>query len=295
MELRHLRYFAALAEELHFGRAARRLSITQPPLSASIRALEEELGVRLFERDSKQVTLTPAGAAFYQETLPVLKQVGLASAAARAMAQGHTGFLHVGFTGSMVYRSMPRIVTAFLAESPGVRLKVSELSSFEQADAIRRGHLHGGFFSQPSAPDGLASLALPDDQLVACVPSTHPLACETQVLVSALADEPFVIFSREAAPASYDNIISACTQAGFEPRTRYTARLWFTVVALVANGLGVALVPACIAQSGIAGARFIPLAETTLRSGGFFAWNTEHVTPPLEAFIAHAAGVLDAA
>jgi DNA-binding transcriptional LysR family regulator len=131
--------------------------------------------------------------------------------------------------------------------------------------------------------------------LVACVPEGHRLAQQTTVSVAELADEDFVIFARDAAPASYDNIISACTQAGFEPRTRYTARQWFTVVALVANGLGVALAPSCIAQTGIAGARFVPLQGTVLRSGAFFAWNAEHIVPALDSFIAQVASAVDRA
>lgn len=285
MELRHLRYFVALAEELHFGRAARRLSITQPPLSSSIRALEDELGAKLFERDSKQVVLTAVGKAFLAEAQPILEQVRIASESARAIASGKRGYLEIGFAGSTVYRDMPQIVSTYLKRHGGVEVSLTEMSSVEQCDAILRGHLHAGFFNGLSTPEGLASVPLADDHFVCCLPEPHRLADEAEIELAWLAREPFVTFSRDAAPSNYDNIISLCTQAGFHPLTRYAARQWLTVVALVASGLGVALVPGCVARAGVKGARFVPLKGTAVRNGAFFAWNPERLMPALQAFI----------
>lgn len=286
MELRHLRCFIALAEELHFGRAAQRMSITQPPLSAAIRGLEDELGVRLFERDSKQVRLTPAGREFHAEVQPVLDQVRRASDAARAIASGRQGYLEIGFTGSMAYRGVPQTVSAFAQSHPHVQVILREMSSAEALDALRHGRLHGAFINVPAAPDDLAAVALPDDCFVCCLPAGHPLADEPQIDLRRLAHDPFVMFAREVAPSNHDNVISICTAAGFHPVTRYAARQWLTIAALVANGLGVALVPAFIARSELAGARFVPIAGDAGRTGAFLLWREAPSIPAMEAFVA---------
>ena len=157
MKLHQLRYFAALAEELHFGRAAERLAITQPPLSSGIKELEEELGVRLFERSSKHVALTAAGQAYLAEVRVVLDRVASAAETARAVAAGLRGRLDIGFTGSMVYRDMPRIVRAFGSQAPGIDVNLRELSSAEQVDALLHGQLHAGFINASTVPPRGAS------------------------------------------------------------------------------------------------------------------------------------------
>ena len=285
MELRHLRYFLVLAEELHFGRAAKRLSITQPPLSFTLRSLEDELGVRLFERNSKQVTLTPAGDAFLGEVRPMLDQVRLACDVTRAVGAGRLGHLAVGFTGSMIYRGVPQVVSAFSHQHPGIEVSLREMSSTEQVNALKNGQLHAAFVNAREVPEDLAGQALPEDNFVCCLPTSHPLAKRKTVDLKRLADEPFVMFTREVAPANYDNVIAICANAGFHPKTHFAARQWLTVVALVANGLGVSLVPASIAQTQIAGARFVPIGDKNARSSAFCLWNPERIAPGLNVFI----------
>ena len=285
MELRHLRYFLVLAEELHFGRAAKRLSITQPPLSFTLRSLEDELGVRLFERNSKQVTLTPAGDAFLGEVRPMLDQVRLACDVTRAVGAGRLGHLAVGFTGSMIYRGVPQVVSAFSQLHPGIEVSLREMSSTEQVNALKNGQLHAAFVNAREVPEDLAGQALPEDNFVCCLPTSHPLAKRKTVDLKRLADEPFVMFTREVAPANYDNVIAICANAGFHPKTHFAARQWLTVVALVANGLGVSLVPASIAQTQIAGARFVPIGDKNARSSAFCLWNPERIAPGLNVFI----------
>ena len=285
MELRHLRYFLVLAEELHFGRAAKRLSITQPPLSFTLRSLEDELGVRLFERNSKQVTLTPAGDAFLGEVRPMLDQVRLACDVTRAVGAGRLGHLAVGFTGSMIYRGVPQVVSAFSHQHPGIEVSLREMSSTEQVNALKNGQLHAAFVNAREVPEDLAGQALPEDNFVCCLPTSHPLAKRKTVDLKRLADEPFVMFTREVAPANYDNVIAICANAGFHPKTHFAARQWLTVVALVANGLGVSLVPASIAQTHIAGARFVPIGDKNARSSAFCLWNPERIAPGLNVFI----------
>jgi DNA-binding transcriptional LysR family regulator len=284
MELRHLRYFSVLAQELHFGRAAQRLSITQPPLSSTLRSLEDELGTRLFERNSKQVTLTPAGTAFLNEVGPMLDQVRLACDVARAVGAGQRGHLEIGFTGSMIYRGVPQIATAFSQQHPGIEASLREMSSAEQINALKRGQIHAAFINTHEVPQGLAGHALAEDPFVCCLPENHPLAHRKVVDLKRLANEPFVMFTREVAPANYDNVIAICANAGFHPQTRFAVRQWLTVAALVANGLGVSLVPASIARSKIAGARFVPIGDKAARASAYYLWNPKRMVPGLALF-----------
>jgi len=174
MELRHLRYFVALTEELHFGRAADRLSITQSPLSAAIQALEGELGVQLFERTSKHVRMTPAGAAFLIEVRSILQQVKLAGETAQSIAAGMRGRLDIGFTGSMIYRQVPAIITTFKLQFPSIDVNLREMSTSEQINALSRGELDAGFANSMTIPGGLAGAPLPNDELLCCLPEAHP-------------------------------------------------------------------------------------------------------------------------
>lgn len=295
MKLHLIRYFVVLAEELHFGRAAQRLSITQPPLSSAIKALEEELGVRLLERNSKQVTLTPAGAAYLAQARLVLERLATARDAAQAVAAGMRGRLELGITGSMVYREVPHIVETFGARRPDIEVNLREMSSAEQLEALRHGQLHAGFLNAKAFPAALASLPLADDRLVCCLPEAHPLAREQSIDLKRLADENFVMFARDVAPANYDNVIAVFNRAGIHPRTRHAARQWLTVIAMVAAGLGVALVPASLAQAGMRGARLVPVRGLVPLTVGAMAWRREDAgLAVLASFIEVAREVLSA-
>jgi DNA-binding transcriptional LysR family regulator len=285
MELRHLRYFVALAEELHFGRAALRLAITQPPLSFAIQALEKELEVRLFERDNKRVSLTAAGKAYLIEARAILDHLEHANSTARSIASGKIGRLDIGFTGSMVYRDVPQIVSRFFEQHPKIEVTLRELSSVEQVEGLRHGQLHAGFVNTFSVPEGLDGLALREDSFVCCLPEKHHLADEEEIDLEDIASDPFIMFVRDISPANYDNVIAICRRAGFEPQTRYAARQWLTIVALVANGLGVSLVPASIARSGITGARFVSIRGVRTASAAYLLWNPADKTPALEYFV----------
>lgn len=285
MKLHLLRYFAVLAEELHFGRAAERLAITQPPLSSGIKALEEALDVKLFERTSKHVALTPAGAAYLAEVRVVLDRVAGAGEMARAVAAGRRGRLDIGFTGSMVYRDMPGIVRAFGQRAPGIEVNLREMSSGEQIEALLHRQLHAGFINASAVPAPLQSHPLAQDHFVACLPQGHPLAGDAPVDLRALAQETFVMFSREVAPANHDNVIALFHRAGIHPHTRHATRQWLTVVALVSMRMGVALVPASMAQAAVQGVRFVPIAELNHPTVGVLVWHGEAVSPALQSFL----------
>lgn len=285
MKLHHLRYFAVLAEELHFGRAAQRLSMTQPPLSNAIRALEDSIGARLLERDNKQVRLTAAGAALLQEVGPILDRIANASQLAQAVASGLRGRLDIGVTGSMLYRGAPAIVQRFTQTTPGVELTLHEMSSAEQLQCLQREQLHAGFVNARGVGEPLQALALTEDPFVVCLPDAHRLARTRAVALKRLAQEPFVMFSRDVAPAYHDNVLALFERAGIQPRTVHAARQWLTVMAMVAQGLGIALAPQSLAQSRFHGVRFVKLSGTGVTSPALFVWNPNHLSPALHALV----------
>lgn len=285
MKLHSLRYFAVLAEELHFGRAAERLAITQPPLSGAIKSLEDELGVRLFERDSKHVQLTAAGEAFLAEVNQILERVARAEQVVKAVAVGLRGTLEVGVTGSLVYRDVPAIVQHFGRSVPGVEVMLREMSSAEQVAALLRGQLHAGFLNASAVPPQLTSLPLPSDHFVCCLPAGHPQAQAAEIDLATLAGERFVMFSREVAPANHDNVIAIFSRAGIHPHTVHATRQWLTVIGMIANGLGVSLVPSSLARTQVAGVVFVPLRGEPAHSPALLAWNPLQVSPALASLV----------
>lgn len=285
MKLHFLRYFAVLAEELHFGRAAQRLAITQPPLSNAIKALETELGVRLLSRDSKHVALTPAGEAFLEEVRPILDRVLSASQIAKAVASGMRGRLEIGMTGSVLYRGVPDIVKQFNQAMPGVEVVLREMASADQVQDLLHGQIHAGFLNARTVPPQLDSLGLPEDEFVLCLPSNHSLAKAASIKLSQLADEQFVMFARDVAPANHDNVIAIFNRAGIYPKTVHAGRQWLTLIAMVAHGMGVALVPRSLARTGLAGVTFVRLGGAKIASPALLVWNPAWQSVALERFV----------
>jgi DNA-binding transcriptional LysR family regulator len=269
MELRHLRYFSVLAEELHFGRAASRLAISQPPLSVAIRQLEESIGARLFERNSKEVRLTAAGQAMRVSARKILAQAEEAALEARDAAAGLIGNLRIGFVGAMLYRGLPRALRSFQARYPGVRIKLTEMNSGEQITELMHNGLDLGFVHTSRMPDELESRLLVSEPFVCCLPARHPLARKASVQPADLRDQHFVLFGQGVSPDYHDRILSICAEAGFRPQVRHEARHWLAVVSLVSQGLGVALVPQALRHSALRGAVFRPLAGARARSDAY--------------------------
>lgn len=276
MDLRQLRYFVTLAEEKHFGRAAQRLSLSQPPLSYAIRQLEEELGAALFTRTSRHVALTPAGAALQREAEALLQRAEEARTLVQEIAAGKEGRLRVGFVGSMLYRALPRILGDFQARSPRIELVLRELNSVEQAAALRRDEIDIGFIHARAAPGGLDGFAYHAEPFVACVPAGHAQASRAggrrRLSLIRLQHEAFILFSRDVSPDYYQSIVATCLDAGFLPQVKHEVRHWLSVVSLVAQGMGVALVPRSLARSGLAGAAFLPIREGKVLSETWCVW-----------------------
>jgi len=285
MEFRHLRYFLVLAEELHFGRAARRLSISQPPLSLNIQQLEASVGARLFERDSRGVRLTAAGRAFQESAAALLAQAEQARLLAREIEAGAVGRLRVGFVGSMLYRGLPQRLQEFQARYPGIHVALTELNSQEQIDALLHGELDAGFVHTSRVPDELAATLAHSEAFVCCMPAGHPLGSQNTVALTDLRGEPFVLFSRKASPDYYSRIFDMCAAQGFYPQIRHEVRHWLSVVSLVSQGMGVAVVPAALARSGMAGAVFRPLADATVPSEVYCVWKQAPDHPARDHFV----------
>ena len=247
MELRHLRYFLAVAEELHFRRAAERLHMSQPPLSQQIRALEDELGVQLLDRDRRGVALTPAGAAFREEAKAILDSVDHAVELTRRVAHGEVGRLRVAFVGTAMYGRLPELLRAFRAERPEVELRLRELGTAVQLEALRAGRIDVGFVRVPEAElDGIRAEVIDREDVVAVLPGGHPLASRDDLALTELRDEAFVLLARRQAPGLYDATVLAMAQAGGVPRVVQEVAEVQTAIGLVAAGVGLTLVPASV-------------------------------------------------
>ncbi len=285
MEFRHLRYFLVLAEELHFGRAARRLSISQPPLSLNIQQLEASVGARLFTRNSKQVALTAAGQAFLPAARALLEQAVQAAGHARDVGQGMAGSLAIGFTGTMLYSGLPKILERFQAGHPLLRLMLKELSSNEQLLELAQDRLDLGFVHTTRVPPELSEILVASQAFVCCLPAGHALARKRTLSLSQLQGQPFAVVSRTVSPDYHEQIMAICTGAGFYPEIRYELRHWLSVVSLVSQGMGVALVPAALQQSALAGTAFVPLDMATAAYDTHCLWKASRDNPALAAFV----------
>lgn len=296
IDLRRLRYFVAVAEELHFGRAALRLGISQPPLSQQIRLLEEELGVRLLHRTQRSVMLTPAGGMFLKEARAVLAQAERAVATARRAGRGEVGELGIGFTASAAFSTViPALLFRYRRRFPDVRLSLRELSSAEQIAALVGQHLDFGFMraeTRPEGASGLTAVELFRDPLVAVLPAGHRLASETGSLaVAALAREAFIMHPREMGTGIYDQVLGLCRAAGFTPDVAQEARENPTIVGLVAAGLGVAILAGSMRRMAMPGVAYRALAEPGSRSSMWLVWRDAGPSALRDGFLAVAEDV----
>ena len=285
MELRGLRYFVALAEELHFGRAARRLAMTQPPLSQAIAALERELGVRLFDRTRRRVALTHAGVAFLDEARVTLARAAQAAEAARRAGRGEVGRLAVGYLAATAYTLLPLVLRDYMRGFPGVRLELRELTLPAQRAALLKGEIEVGLLRPPVEEAELESETVLAEPFVLALPAHHPLARLRRVPLQRLAGEPFIMFPRQPGLVFHDLIMGYCLRNGVTPRVAQEANQTHTVVGLVSAGIGVALVPASTRSIGLAGVAYRPLREATPRSRTAVAWRRGESSPATRAFL----------
>jgi DNA-binding transcriptional LysR family regulator len=247
---RLLGQFIAVAEELHFGRAAARLHMAQPPLSQAIRNLEEIVGVQLLARSKHAVSLTPAGKAFLDEARELIAHGQRAIDTARRASEGLTGKIRIGFMGSVSYELLPRILREFRAQFPAIHVDLREQTSVEQIESLHAGRIDLGIVRMPAvnAAD-LNTRIIEVERFVAVLPQDHPLAASTSLRLEDLAESPFMIFPADKSPSLHAKFLMACDEAGFSPQIAHEAWQMASMVSLVAAGMGVALLPAQVRNS----------------------------------------------
>jgi len=254
IELRHLRYFLAVAETLHFSKAAQRLGMAQPPLSHQIKRLEQLLGHRLFDRTTRGVKLTLAGQLLADRARSTIEKVHDDLEQVRRLGRGEEGTLTVGFSGSVMFTDLPTAIESYRRRYPRVELRLREMSTHAQIPALLDGTLDLAFMRDGDPTEGIQMTTLFDEPYVAVLPEAHVLARKRSLRVGDLRSEPFIFFSRRMGPLAFDRTMACCERSGFRPNIVQDAPQWPTLVRLVAAGLGVSLAPACVANVTIQGA-----------------------------------------
>jgi DNA-binding transcriptional LysR family regulator len=265
LEPRLLRAFVAVAEELHFGRAAQRLHISQPPLSMQIRKLEEHVGARLFERDRRNVALTDAGGFLLERARHLLGESARACAEVRRIGSGESGALAIGYTATATYDVLPPLIRAFRKARPDVRLELIEMSSPLQPAALLASRIEIGFACGPVKAPGLEQRVVVEESFVVAVGSQSPLARQERVRVRDLGREPFVVVRPDIEPAWAEPCGAALRRAGIEPSIAQETDSKLAMLGLVAANVGISLVSASMQRLGRAGVRFLPIADFKLR------------------------------
>lgn len=286
MELRHLRYFVAVAESLNFGRAARKLHIAQPPLSRAIGALEEELGAGLFERNTRGVRLTAVGAALLPEARRLLRDAEALREGARHLADGDIGSLGLGFISMAIFGVLPSIIRRFHGARPGVTLDLREATTEQMPGKIKNGELDLGFMLPGPEDPAITYTPLTWEPLVAALPAQR--RWPARVSLADLAGESFLMFPREAGAWLFDAVVGFCKREGFSPRIDQEAIQMQTIVSLVAAGMGVALVPSSLHHMRRTGVVYRPLTQKSPAVEIGLAHRARDDSPLVRAFAAEA-------
>jgi len=287
LELRQLRYFVTVAEELHFGRAAGRLHMTQPPLSQAIAALEDGLGTALFLRNRRTVALTPAGSALLPEARRILSEAALLPDLARRAASGEAGRLALAFITSADYSVLPPFLRRYSERYPGVQLVLQEATSDVQVDELLRGRIDAGLLIPPLPERTRAELdymKVLDEPLILCAPAGL-LRKKGPVALRNLPPLPLIIFPREISPALHDAILSCFRAAGITPAIGQQAIQMQTIVSLVSAGMGLALVPQSVSNLMRPGVEYRALADATPLVETGIAWRRDNPSPVLKGFL----------
>ncbi|QSQ12066.1 LysR family transcriptional regulator [Myxococcus landrumensis] len=291
MDFRQLELFVAVAEELHFGRAAARVGMAQPPFSQRIRGLEAELGVELLTRTSRRVALTAAGTQLLEDARSLLARRADVIHAVQRAASGQAGTLRVGFAASSAFGVLPDIVLRFRTRFPEVKLELDDSESLDVRTALTTGALDVAIVRAPFRHEGLTVERLLRERFVLALPARHPRASQKVVALSSLANEPFVLFPRHSAPGLHDTVTSMCLAAGFSPHIHQEASSWPSVVGMVEAGLGVTIAPASSQALRPQGVVFRPLSGAPAHAELAVAFPSSHPSPAAQHFrvLAHEA------
>src|ERR1700684_2332745 len=284
IEIRHLRYFLAVAETLHFSKAAAQLKMAQPPLSQQIRSLERILGYPLFERTTRGVRLTKVGQYFRECARTTVTKLQDDVEMARRLGSGQEGVLTVGFSGSVMLTTLPRAIERYRRLYPKVQLRLRELVTAEQPSSLLDGTLDLGFLRDGEPRDGLSIELILRERFIAVLPSRHRLAHKAAIRPGDLRNEPFVLFARRMGPLAFDRTLACCEAEGFRPNVVQEAPQWPTVVRLVAAGSGISLAPACVANFAMPGVVYRKL-RSRLWSSIDIGLKPKIDNPAVEAFL----------
>lgn len=284
MDIKPLRYFVALAETLHFGKAAERLHISQPPLSRQVAALEKSVGVKLVERNSRNVRLTRAGECFYTDAKQVLASLEQAARNARAVAKGEVGSVVIGFTMCAAYSVIPRYARLFSAAWPEVDLQLREIVSNDLLEQVEHGEIDAAVLLPTEHGANIHTQTVVVEPLCVALAGSHRLATQPQLAIAQLANEAFIVASERAASPLYAAIVQHCQEHGFTPTIRFEVQLQQTVLGLVAEAVGVALVPASMQKAQVAGVVFVPLVDAP-QIEQVVAWSSANQNPCLHQFL----------
>jgi DNA-binding transcriptional LysR family regulator len=284
VDIRQLRYFVAVAEELHFGKAAKRLHMEQPPLSQQIQRLERNLGCKLFERKPK-VALTEAGKTLLGVARRTISQVNRGLEMTRQVGRGGVGSLSIGFAASAILGPLPEIIRLYRKKFPEVMIRLQELTPAEEIESIRANHIDLGLVRERDNSNALKYEIIVKEPFGVLLPPNHPLSEHKKLLTpEMLVNENFVHFPRETAPTLYEQIAEICRSAGFTPQIAQETSEWLTEVSLVEAGLGVAIVPASVGRLKLGGVAFAPL-DTPIRSIIALCYLSENIQPTASAFL----------
>jgi len=288
IELRPLRQFVAVAEELHFGRAARRLHMTQPPLTQAVRGLESTLAVSLFERTRRSVALTPAGMALLEHARRLLKEADELPRLVRAAAEGLSGRLRLGFVSSIAYGPLPEWLRGFREAHPDVSLQLREATLDVQLQAFDADEIDAGFVlhAPGAAPPGFASRMVLREPLVLALPAGHAAVARRTLRLADVLDDPLVIFPRSIAPSLFDAVLSFYRDHGATPRIAQEAIQMQTIVNLVSAGMGVAWVPESVTRLQRPGVEYRRVARAALACETSLLWR-EGASPVVQRFVQH--------
>ncbi len=277
IELRHLRYFIAVAEELHFGHAAARLNNSQPPLSQQIQILEQQIGARLFARTNRSVSLTEAGRQFLADSRQILSQVDDAAARAARLHHGETGELRIGFTSSAPFiKAVSDTLSTFRRRYPDVHIQTRETNTREQIVPLNEGALDLGLMRNTQLPDTLVWERVLREPLLAMVPRDHPLASKPRVSLRELAREPFVFFDPHVGTGLYDDILGLMRRYDLTPAITQEVGEAMTIIGLVAAGLGVSILPASFRRVQLLEMCWLPIEEQDAVSEMWLVWSKHH-------------------
>jgi len=284
IELRHFRYFIAVAEQLHFTRAAEQLHMAQPPLSMQIRQLEELLGVQLLVRSKRKVELSEAGQVFLEEARQVMESVNRAVLAAQQASQGVRGRLRLGFASSAPFGIFPKVLRSYRQLYPNVVLELFELGSAEQLLALQERRLDLGFVRLPARATGIRVEPIDREAVIMALPENHPLAGREKLLLNDFQGDDFVIFPRHEGPGLYDRLIGLCLAAGFTPKIAQEVGQMHAIVGLVGAGLGVSLVPESLQTVHARGVVYRHLEDEPYTEMAL-AYRDEQLSPLQQAFV----------